>query len=83
MFLCSDLDEGGCLVDPAVADVLPVDEEEAVELLEAAVGGDGAVVLDVDDVDPRLAAVPAQPDAQLLVSLQSEIQVVQCKRTIN
>ena len=74
MFLCSDLDEGGCLVDPAVADVLPVDEEEAVELLEAAVGGDGAVVLDVHDVDPRLAAVPAQPYSQLLVSLKSKIQ---------
>ena len=74
MFLCSDLDEGGCLVDPAVADVLPVDEEKAVELLQAAIGSDGAVVLDVHDVDPRLAAVPAQPDAQLLVSLQSKIQ---------
>ena len=75
MFLCSDLDEGGCLVDPAVADVLPVDEEQAVELLKAAVGGDGAVVLDVHDVNARLAAVPAQPYSQLLVSLKSKIQV--------
>ena len=71
----TNLDERGGLVDPAVSHVLAVYEEESVELLEAAVGGDRAVVLNVHDVDARLAAVPAEPDAELLARLPMEIHI--------
>ena len=71
----TNLDEGGGLVDPAVPHVLSVYEEEAIELLNAAVCGDGAVVLDIHDVDAGLAAVPAQPDAELLARLTIETRI--------
>ena len=71
----TNLDERGGLVDPAVSHVLAIYEEESVELLQAAVGGDGAVVLDVHDVEARLAAVPAEPDAELLARLPMEIHI--------
>ena len=70
-----NLYERRCLVDPAVSHVLPVDEEEPVELLQSAVDGDGAAVLDVHDVDARLAAVPAQPKAELLARLPVESKI--------
>ena len=72
----TNLDERGGLVDPAVPHVLAVHEEESVELLESAVGGDRAAVLNVHDVDARLAAVPAEPDAELLTRLKSETHIL-------
>lgn len=48
--------------------VLPVDEEDPVELLKSSVHAGRATLLDVDNVDADLGAVSRESDAQLFAS---------------